>query len=155
MRRDDPTVAHFEHVLLTKVRLHAAQAISPYVLRNARVYVDDITESAADQLIVALDSHVLGEQEDRTHVIVEEPVYPTWRHHLVASLPPDSYRRRFLERYWRLDGPLAKRVTHTVTATAYRFFPRNEMDYPKHLGSAIEFVTIDDYPATEDYPECT
>ena len=144
-----PEAIAFRRLVLHKIKLRSHQAISPYVLRNADAQM--IMDHVARQMVAQLDSHVLAESKTQTHTIVEQPVYPSWKHHLLASLPETSFRRRFLERFWDLeDEPLAKRITHQVTANAHRAFPENTQQYPKDLGCPVEFAVIDDFPRYED-----
>jgi hypothetical protein len=135
----------FETRVLDRVKVRAAQMISPeFALRpEARFAVDH----CANALLVELRASVL---EDRRHHheetvrFAEQPVYRDWKQHLVASLPPDSLRRRFLERLWEVDEPNGTRIVHEVTQTRRALFPGNRMEYPEHLG-AVQYVVSNDH----------
>lgn len=93
--------------------------------------------------------------EDRTHHyeetvwFTEQPVYRTWKQHLVASLPVGSFRRRFLERFWEIDEPNGTRIVHEVTQTRRALFPGNRTEYPKDLGR-VQYVVSNDHNSWED-----
>ena len=138
----------FQQIALHRLRLAAQTAISPYVLRNADC--DVVMDQVSQRLIARLDSHVLGEKDSETLRVVEEPVWLSWRHQLVGSLP-HGFRRRFLSYFWDLDGqPLAKRVTHEVTAEAWRVFPACTADFPKHMGAPVLIASCTAPSYTED-----
>src|SRR4051812_46268107 len=97
-RNQPPIAVAFTEILLRKIRLRVSGALSPYVLREARPEI--VMDRMSDQLIVSLDPHVMGQEETKTYRIVEESIYPTWKHHLIASLPERSWRRRYLTNFF-------------------------------------------------------
>lgn len=139
----DPAIT-FSEIILRKLKLRSATALSPYVLREARPEI--VMDRMADRMVAHLDSHVLGLEETKEYEIVEQPVYPTWRHHLVDSLP-EGWRRRFLTHWWSLEGErLGRRTTHTVVCRAHAAFPQAEIQVPKEMGHVVRFAAIDDHP---------
>jgi hypothetical protein len=140
----EPTIiTQMTEVLLRKIRLGVRTTVSPYILRNAvpSVEIDHIT----NRMILKLDSHVLGQQEVREYVIVEEPIYPTWKHHFVASLPEGSWRRRYFTNFFLLEGqPLWTRRTHTVRCTASAVFPKAEITMPPELDQVARYAQVED-----------
>jgi hypothetical protein len=143
--------ADIQTMTLDRVKVHAQAMISPeFALRpDARFDIDQM----ADRLLLQLRAEVL---EDRRHHVegtmrfVEQPVYRTWKQHLVASLPRDSFRRRFLERLWEIDEPDGTQIVHEVTHVRRAIFPGNRMEYPDHLGPVQYVVQTSHNYWTED-----
>lgn len=145
MRIDDtsPFVA-VETMILDRVKVQAHAAITPEVALqpDVRFFVDHM----AHRLILQLQAEVLEDRrhhEEETLRFVEQPVYRNWKQHLVASLPVDSFRRRFLERFWEIDKPNGTRITHEVTLIKRAIFPGNRTEYPRHLGPVQYIVSHD------------
>lgn len=136
---------------LDRVKVQATAMISPeFALRpEVDFHIDHMTQ----RLLVQLRASVL---EDRTYHdekvlrFTEQPVYRTWRQHLVASLPVGSFRRRFLERFWEIDEPNGTRIVHEVTLIKRALFPGDTMQYPDHLGQVQYVVSSDDRYWRED-----
>lgn len=141
----------FQIKTLDRVKFHATGAISKeFALRpEAQFYVDEMTQN----LVLSLRASVL---EDRTYHdekvlrFAEQPVYRTWRQHLVASLPVGSFRRRILERFWEIDEPNGTKIVHEVTLIKRALFPGSRMEYPDHLGQVQYVVSSEDRYWTED-----
>lgn len=132
--------ATFETRMLHRLRVGAQGMVAPEfaLMPEGEVYLDHM----ARQLLVNLRASVLEDQshhDEETFRFAEQPVYRTWKQHLVASLPVDSFRRRFLERWWDIDEPNGTRIVHEVTAVRRALFPGNRMAYPEHLGP-VQYV---------------
>jgi hypothetical protein len=129
----------FEQKVLKFVKFRAAAHVSRELFAggsNLEFHVRE-AEWTADRLLVDLTAHVLEDPEHRCERVlrfVEQPVYRSWRQHLVASLPPDCFRRRFLERLWGIDAPDGTRVVHEVRVAALALFPYARHQYPRDAG---------------------
>src|SRR5262249_45764053 len=113
------------------------------LMPEARFHVEEMT----NRLLVQLRAEVLEDRRHRhteTLRFTEQPVYRSWKQHLVASLPRDSFRRRFLERFWEIDEPNGTRIVHEVTHVRRALFPGNRAEYPEHLGT-VQFVVQTDH----------
>lgn len=135
--------ATFQTMVLEKVKVQANAMLSPeFALRpDVRVHLDHMTQ----RLMLQLRAEVLEDPRHRdvkTLRFTEQPVYRNWKQHLVASLPVDSFRRRFLERFWEIDEPNGTRIVHEVTVDKRAVFPGNRMEYPKDLGP-VQYVVSD------------
>lgn len=152
MRYDSPSpYVSFETRTLDRVKFFAQGAISKeFALRpEAQFYVDEM----AHNLVLQLRASVLEDRtyhDEKTLRFTEQPVYRTWRQHLVASLPVGSFRRRFLERFWEIDEPNGTRIVHEVTLIKRALFPGNRMEYPKELGQIQYVVSSEDKYYRED-----
>lgn len=141
----------FETLTLDRVKVQAQAAMSREftVMPDARFMVDDMT----NRLLVQLQAEVLEDRryhDEETLRFVEQPVYRSWKQHLVASLPPDSIRRRILERFWEIDEPNGTRITHEVTLVKRAVFPGNRTQYPPDLGPVQYVVSHYDREWSED-----
>lgn len=140
----------FRELVLEKKEIRGQWAVSDYVIANMQY--DEWHDPALDRLIMQLRSYVWSDPERSHHKtwrFVEGPVYESWRHALVAKLPVDSYRRRFLCFFW--DIPLdyaGKRITHTVEVNVPATFPECTTKYPPGLGRLHLPIHIDAHRAT-------
>lgn len=135
---------NFETMTLDRVKVAAANAVSPEfaLMPDARFHVDHM----GNRLIVELRASVLEDRRyhhEETVRFEEQPVYRSWKQHLVASLP-DGFRRRFLMTWWNIDEPDGTKIVHEITQTRRALFPGNRMEYPEHLGS-VQYVVSNDH----------
>jgi hypothetical protein len=123
---------------IVKVKAQAMMTEECALRPDVKFHLDRMTQ----RMLITMQAQVL---EDRRHHVegtmrfVEQPVYRTWRQHLVASLPEGSFRRRFLERLWEIDEPNGTRIVHEVTHVRRALFPGNRMEYPPELGP-VQYV---------------
>lgn len=136
-------VMEFRTIELNKLKVAGRVRISGYVLANQEWR--HAIEHQFDALVIELSSHVLGKRETETVTIEEPVVYPSWKHHLIASLRPGIWRV-FLEGLWGFTDAdtMSSQVTHTITADARVVFPDAEIVVPKDtFGVPYRFAAME------------
>lgn len=132
----------FRTIELQKIKVASRMRVSSYVLANQgwRVMFEDMH----DRMVIELSSHVLGQQQTETVTIEGPVVYPTWKHHLIASLRPGIWSV-FLESLFGFTDAdkMCSQTTHEITADARVVFPDAEIVVPKELGQPYRFVAMD------------
>jgi hypothetical protein len=134
---------NYETRTLQALELMARRQISAALLPRARAYMDHEMQ----RLVVELRARIYEDPSQlrrETLRFVEQPVYRNWRQHLVASLPVDSFRRRFLERFWEIESPNGTRITHEVIVERRALFPEMREVYPEHFGPVQYVIQTDD-----------
>lgn len=137
--------AEFSTLVLERARFKASSMVTRQLLANADVR--QMVDMMSDRLLVHLEAEVLEDRNLRRSIdyqVTEDPVYDSWRHWLVASLPVNSFRRRFLAYLWEID-PLYKgrRRIHELHIQRRGLFPENTMRYPDSLGRVHMPVSFD------------
>ncbi len=134
---------------LEQLRFRFRFALSPYAMRHGELRRWE--HDALERLVYEVNTHVLGRRARDELEIVEEPHFPTWRHHLVASLP-DGFRRRWLADLWGMqDNVLAKRRRHYISVEARVVFPDAEVVVPRDkLGEPYRFASVSSFSRLED-----
>lgn len=134
--KPEASVSYTDKVL-EAMEFHARTVLSRHMLAsavNAEAYIDQ----ACNQLVLQLRARIFSDPErahKAVHKITVDQAHPDWRHHLLASQPQDTFRRRWLAHFWGLDPEYKNtRVTHSVEVHVPALFPENRYEYPESLG---------------------
>lgn len=137
----------YETLILEPLMLGVRQALSRQMLSGIHVVKGEvIMEHILDQIVFSLRAHVWADPRrdyKKTHKFTYMAAHPSWKHHLMASLPEGSFRRRWCHYFWEIPFDYANtRVTETIEVHVPTIFPENTMQYPDHLGRAHHPIQI-------------
>lgn len=123
-------------------KIAMASRVSRQFLMDPKI--DHVEEHVTDALWVRLSGYVFGEAMDAEAEVVEEPIWPSWKHQLVASLP-EGFVRRWLTYFWGFDdNKLAIRRRHKIHVHAHCVFPDAEIVVPQsQLGRPYRFASVE------------
>lgn len=145
---DEPLI-QFRELILNRLKVRARASLSPEVL--SRGQLDVYREQFADHIIVQLETEVLTNERSRKHYEITEPWrYTTWKDQLLHSLPPDSFRYRFVRELLGHD-PEMRRTIHHITVTVLDTFPEAK-GIPEYLGSPHLVIPIRDHSVYDYRP---
>lgn len=97
----------FETMMLEKIKLGVKVALAKELFHGIQVRGEMWADDVANQIALSMIGEVWSDpsQEHRQTVeITTPPAFKSWRHHRLASLSGGSFKRRFLERLWGLEG---------------------------------------------------
>lgn len=143
-----PTMQSFETKVLHRLELGMRQAITRELMGVHIDKVDQMVDMMVNQMVYQVRAHVWSDpdqEHQKTYKIKTDPVFKSWKHHLIASLPEGSGRRRFLQLLWDIEDAAPVQATHTVTVKVPAVFPENRMRYPDDLGSVHYPIQISSY----------
>lgn len=147
----------FETKILERIRLGVTVAISNQLLHGVRIDSIDANHelgSLRDRLVMRIRAHVWSDPErdyHKTHTFTYAKAHPTWKHHLVASLPEGSFRRGWCHYFWGIPFDYANTlVTEKVEVHVPSIFPENTYHYPEHLGRVHHPISITPLGRTEE-----
>lgn len=137
----------FTTKVLERLDLGIRTAISKYMLHGVRhEALEPILDDMAQSIVLRLRAHVWSDPERdyrKTHEVTYTQAHPTWKHHLVASLPEKSWWRGFLHYFWDIPTDYAnKRITEKIEVHVPSIFPENTYHYPEHLGRVHHPISI-------------
>lgn len=109
----------YRNRLLEPQIVSGVASVSELLLADSEEWIKDHTRG---QVLLRMTKTVMQEKvSEQQQTIVEEPLYDSWKHHLVCSLP-DGFRRRFLCYFWGIK-PEAKRRKHEITMKRWVNYP--------------------------------
>jgi hypothetical protein len=138
--RTPPAISTFETKTLERLQIGVTQAVGRELpgLRIDSLEASDTLGFLKNQLVMMLRAHVWSDPDrhhNKVHKVTYTQAHPTWKHHLVASLPEGSFVRGFFHYFWDIPFDYANtRVTEKIEVDVRTIFPENTMHYPEHLG---------------------
>lgn len=130
-------ISNPREVVFHQILAEAREDVSNQALERADFNVLEMAQLNCTRVLARMAWP--GNKKTETKTVVEDPRYPTWKHQLIAELPK-GFRRRFLERFFRVNALERKIVTHTFTADTGYIFPETNYAFPDSFGR-ISFLT--------------
>ena len=134
----DP-VMHYREKTLEAIRLAVITRLNNQLLHGVqRVEMDSMVDLMVDQTVMKLEAVVWSDpsQSHTEEVALSVPSgHPTWKHQLVANLPENSFRRRWMCFFYGipLDYKAAK-ITKTFKVHVPAVLPELQRELPPDFG---------------------
>jgi hypothetical protein len=131
-------------VLLERLKVAATGSITKQALADTAAAAT-MVDHLRDLLMFKLESYVTVDPRGRRkehYTLVSDPVYPSWRHQLLAELPEGGLRQRVLGRLFGIDPtqPLGKRHRLVLDIAQEVIFPEHALS--ADLGPAHQKVRV-------------